>query len=661
MTTETEAATDPSKEVDECLADLAGTTAPPEQVIDRLRRLADRVAADSPLRPRFLRARAVALNRLGYYGEALGDLQEARVLLADASELHEVGEIDRAIALIHSWRGDAREASLSLLRALGSAVVTADHGAAGLALLDAGRVEMEIGRAAQAEFFFSLGLRIGGDALPVRERARSTVSLLQSLVAARDLHKVDACLRELEPLLAGGSARVRFLAELERARIAIASRAHAAADAALARAEEIMRPDPESFEAVELAHVRAEGALAAGEREAAEKLLVDVIARYAADELAGREVVARLLHAEALFGLERREEAERTLVAALRRAVARGLNGYADAVRSRMAASGTSENAWHAGEPLAQSARAETAQRFVRRRRLGTGAFGSVSRAYDLEQGIEVALKQVSLAGLYDPATRARLLESLRTEVAAVSRIDHPGVARVYGMLVEGEGDALLIEEFVDGPTLRSVMAGALEPSHALELAVRISYALASVHAAGVIHRDLKPENIVLRAAASPVIVDFGIALVAGAASAAKAAGIGTVGYMPPEQTRGHADARADLYALGVIIHELLRGERPPAPEGGLRALLPETWQRRRRAARLVAAGVDPDTAALLARLLAPHRWARPASAAEVADALSKVLTHLASDAGEQRNIAAAGRGLLQDAETRTAPGANRC
>src|SRR5262249_25275404 len=148
------------------------------------------------------------------------------------------------------------------------------------------------------------------------------------------------------------------------------------------------------------------------------------------------------------------------------------------------------------------------------------------------------------------------------------------------------------------------------------DLALRITHALASIHAAGVVHRDLKPENIILRGAASPVIVDFGIALVAGAA--AKAAKAGTVGYMPPEQMRGHPDVRADLYALGVIIHELLLGERPPVPTGGLLALLPEPYRRRRRAARLIAAGVDRDIAALLARLLAPHRWARPASAAEV-------------------------------------------
>jgi tetratricopeptide (TPR) repeat protein len=631
MTTETGAATDPSKEVDDCLAALAANVAA-EQVIARLRALAGSIAGDSPLRPRFLRARAIALNRLGYSGQALGELQEARALQSDAPDTGELGEIDRAIALVHSWRGEARDAALSLLRALGSAVVTADPGAAGLALLDAGRLEMEVGRAAQAQFFFSLGLRIGGDALPRPERARSTVSLLQSVVAARDLNKVDACLRELAPLLPGASARVRFLAELERARIAIASGKHDGADAALRRAEEIMRPDPESFERVELAHVRAELALDAGEHAAAEKLIAEVIARYAAGQLAGREVVARLLQAEALFGLARREEAERTLAAALRRAVACGLNGYADAVRSRIAASGANENAWHAGEPLAHSGRAETARRFVRRRPLGTGAFGSVSRAYDLEQGIEVALKQVSLAGLYDPATRARLLESLRTEVAAVSRIDHPGVARVHGMLVEADGDALVIEEFVDGETLRSVVTGALEPSHALELALRISYALASVHAAGVVHRDLKPENIVLRSAGSPVIVDFGIALVAGAATAAKA---GTAGYMPPEQARGDVDARADLYALGVILHELLLGERPPVPAGGVCALLLEPWRRPRRAARLTAAGIDPHVAALLARMLAPHRRSRPASAGEVADALSAVLARRASRAGQ--------------------------
>jgi eukaryotic-like serine/threonine-protein kinase len=316
----------------------------------------------------------------------------------------------------------------------------------------------------------------------------------------------------------------------------------------------------------------------------------------------------------------------------LRRAVARGLNGYADAARSRIAASGASESAGDVGQPLARAGRAETARRFVRRRPLGAGSFASVSRAYDLEQGIEVALKQVSLAGLYDPATRGRLLESLRTEVAAVSRIDHPGVVGVYGMLLDAEGDAVLIEEFIDGSTLRSAVTGALEPARALELAVRVSYALASVHAAGVVHRDLKPENIILRSPNSPVIVDFGIALVAGAG--AKAAKIGTVGYMPPEQTRGQVDARADLYALGVMLHELLLGERPPVPTGGPIAWLLEPWRRARREARLTAAGIAPEIAAPLARLLAPHRRWRPASAAEVASALAAVLARLTSRTG---------------------------
>lgn len=244
---------------------------------------------------------------------------------------------------------------------------------------------------------------------------------------------------------------------------------------------------------------------------------------------------------------------------------------------------------------------------------MGAGGYGSVERAYDLELGVEVAIKRISLECIYDLRDRTRLLKSARTEVAAASRIQHPGVVRVYGMLIDGSGDALVIEELVEGQTLRSIMGKPIPVAQALDLITRVAFALAAVHAANIVHRDVKPENIILRDQSSPVLVDFGVAVISGQHHRLPAAG--TRNYMPPEQIRGHRlDGRADLYALGVIAHEMLLGlVRRPAEAGLL------TIGRARRYRRdLEDIGVDRDTSKLLAKLLSPFRCLRPRSAAMI-------------------------------------------
>jgi serine/threonine protein kinase len=198
-------------------------------------------------------------------------------------------------------------------------------------------------------------------------------------------------------------------------------------------------------------------------------------------------------------------------------------------------------------------------------------------------------------------------------------RIEHPGVARIHGLLIDADGDALLIQEFVEGPTLRAEMENSTKPvegARALDLLARLSFALAAVHAAGVVHRDLKPENVILRGGVSPVIVDFGIALVG---KHDPARGSGTRSYMAPEQAAGRAvDFRADLYSIGIIAHELLAGV-PPDP-ARVAAFASLASRRRVRAIRggLAAAGLEPPISDLVASLLAPSRRQRPDSAAVV-------------------------------------------
>ena len=208
-------------------------------------------------------------------------------------------------------------------------------------------------------------------------------------------------------------------------------------------------------------------------------------------------------------------------------------------------------------------------------------------------------------------------------EIAAASRIDHPGVARLHGLLVEPGGDAFLVEELIEGPTLRAVMGQALQRAQALDLLARIAMALAAVHGANVIHRDLKPDNIILRSGASPVIVDFGIALIGRGPTPGKG---GTRPYMAPEQARGGAlDARADLFSLGVIAHELLTGQLPDAP-----ALFDFPRARSQRRKKLVAFGLAPSLADLINRMLAHRRSRRPGSASIVAACFAAAATQAA-------------------------------
>lgn len=165
--------------------------------------------------------------------------------------------------------------------------------------------------------------------------------------------------------------RLRFLAAIELVRFSQARGSYDEAQRLLEGARRLAPGHPGAFEACELAEAGAELAVARRDFSRADARLERVIARYAEDDLAGREVKARLLRATALDGLGRLDEAERTLAAALRRAVARGLIGHADEVRARLAARGSSERVWPSSAPPYGESAQDPSRRFVRRRPLG--------------------------------------------------------------------------------------------------------------------------------------------------------------------------------------------------------------------------------------------------------------------------------------------------
>ncbi|HET8774717.1 MAG TPA: serine/threonine-protein kinase [Thermoanaerobaculia bacterium] len=197
--------------------------------------------------------------------------------------------------------------------------------------------------------------------------------------------------------------------------------------------------------------------------------------------------------------------------------------------------------------------------RYRIRRRIGAGGMGEVYEAWDDVLQRRVAIK-VLATELVDAARAIRLQQ----EALAASGLSHANIVTIYE-LGQLDGVPFLVEELVEGETLRSLLKRRLELPHAVRIAAKVARALEAAHAANVVHRDIKPENIMIRAADGEVkVLDFGIAQVGGGRELLPAPAAGTPAYMSPEQMRGETpDQRTDLFSLGVVLYELVSGERP--------------------------------------------------------------------------------------------------
>ncbi|HRH00036.1 MAG TPA: serine/threonine-protein kinase, partial [Polyangiaceae bacterium] len=195
-------------------------------------------------------------------------------------------------------------------------------------------------------------------------------------------------------------------------------------------------------------------------------------------------------------------------------------------------------------------------------RRLGEGASGVVFAAHDRTLDETVALKLVTA-----PSDDGTLFETVRREVKLARRVTHPNVGRIYDLGEDG-GRFFLTMELVTGTSLRATLAeGTPSLGAALRITGELGAGLIAAHAAGIVHRDLKPANVILSQrdgfASRAVLTDFGIAQQVGGGGAC-ANSAGTPAYMAPEQLLGEPiDGRTDVYALGLILFQLLVGHRP--------------------------------------------------------------------------------------------------
>jgi len=206
---------------------------------------------------------------------------------------------------------------------------------------------------------------------------------------------------------------------------------------------------------------------------------------------------------------------------------------------------------------------------------LGEGGMGQVYRARDTKLNRDVALKVVLPAVANDPERLARF----KREAHVLASLNHPNIAAIYGF-EDGSGVHALVMELVDGPTLADRLdAGPMPLAEALPIAKQIAEALEAAHDQGIVHRDLKPANIKIRGDGTVKVLDFGLAKAVDPASSsmmnaslsptlslqATQAGIilGTAAYMSPEQAKGRTvDKRADIWAFGVVLYEMITGRR---------------------------------------------------------------------------------------------------
>jgi eukaryotic-like serine/threonine-protein kinase len=198
---------------------------------------------------------------------------------------------------------------------------------------------------------------------------------------------------------------------------------------------------------------------------------------------------------------------------------------------------------------------------------IGRGAMADVYRALDTASSMYVAVKVLRRSLVADPAAVQRFAR----EAEVQQQIRHHNVAALLDTGLTADGEPFLALELLRGKTLRGVLRqdGRLEPRRAVSYAWQALGGLAAVHSLGILHRDLKPANLMLEPSRGPfdrvVLIDFGFAMFEGSPKLTQdGAVVGSLAYIAPERLRGDPfDHRSDLYAIGVILHEMLAG-RPP-------------------------------------------------------------------------------------------------
>ncbi len=264
----------------------------------------------------------------------------------------------------------------------------------------------------------------------------------------------------------------------------------------------------------------------------------------------------------------------------------------------------------------ADSLPAQRFGKYVRTMRLGAGGMGEVWKAWDTELNRWVALKFLK-------GDDGDEIARFKREAQLAGKLNHPGIGAIYDVGFAQERHYIAMQ-FVEGQTLRTCPRG---DAKALAGLVRdAAIAVAFAHEKGVVHRDLKPENLMVTPAGHLYVMDFGLARSVEAKETMSGMVLGTPSYMPPEQARGErADARADVYALGATLYELLT-DRAPIKGGNLYEILKRVQDGEIERPRRIDPRIDADLETIVLKCLEKERERRYASAGALAEDLTRWL-----------------------------------
>jgi serine/threonine-protein kinase len=283
---------------------------------------------------------------------------------------------------------------------------------------------------------------------------------------------------------------------------------------------------------------------------------------------------------------------------------------------------------------------------------LGRGAMGTVYEGFDPIIARRVAIKTVNLDDT-DDAEAAEGLLRFRREAQAAGRLTHPNIVGIYDY-GESDGLAYIVMEYVEGETLKSVLdrGERFATADALRMMRSLLAGLAYSHDNGVIHRDIKPANVMITREEQVKLADFGVARIESSSLTQAGTMIGTPSYMSPEQFMGQTiDMRTDIYSAGVMLYQLLTGEKPF--EGSITAIMHKVLNVEPPAPSALSISVPPRLDAIVRKAMAKRPDDRFANAREFAQALATAESDTGSDSaafageatdGDATMIASAGR-----------------
>ncbi len=266
------------------------------------------------------------------------------------------------------------------------------------------------------------------------------------------------------------------------------------------------------------------------------------------------------------------------------------------------------------------------------------GGMAAVYRAYQPSLDRTVALKVISPALAADP----EFMERFRQEALAAARLSHPNILVVHDFGID-RGQPFIVMQYVNGSTLASLIHDGLDGPRMADVLDQLAAGLDYAHARKIVHRDVKPQNVLVDEDGRAVLADFGLArLMEGTQRLTMVGGVvGTPEYMSPEQAAGHrVDHRTDLYALGIILYEVLAGERPFTAETPLGVLM-KHLQEPPSLARLTLHGAPSAVQPVLERALAKDPDQRFQSAGELARAFRAAIGSIRASAAAIRSVEA--------------------